>query len=161
MKTIFNNIFNKSNNNSNISNEVSNSFNNVVSETTTTSNNSENFNSILQEIKQLEALQKDEKPQRKTVNLPEKYLKSHLHPFDAQRRCFYRGIILRVLYKVYEEIRREGKENSKPTCDPNFESWLKTDQAKYTYVYLDSYKGTAPNLYNELLKKYCFEDENV
>lgn len=115
---------------------------------------------ILKEIKKLEALQKDEKPQRKTVNLPEKYLKSHLHPYVAQTRCFYRGIILRILYKLYEELRTSGKEIAKSTCDPNFESWLKTDQAKYTYVSVDGYEDTAPNLYNKLHKKYFAADEN-
>lgn len=161
MKTIFNNIFNKSNNNSNISNNSDNAVSETANVSTTNPEELKYKDNIAEsvygpgyktlcEIKRLEALQKDEKPQRKTVNLPEKYINSSLHPYDAQRRCFYRGLVLRLLYKIYEEERRAGKEISKPTCDPNFESWLKSAEGRWTYISYENYKGTPDALYKEL-----------
>lgn len=117
------------------------------------------------EIKRLEALQKDEKPQRKTVNLPDKYINSHLHPYDAQRRCFYRGIILRILYKIYEEERRSEK-CKRPTCDKNFNDILDPhNNINYTYISYEDYKGSPLTIYKNLhdfqyVEKY-YKKENA
>jgi len=115
------------------------------------------------EIKRLEALQKDEKPQRKTVNLPNKYINSHLHPYTAQQRCFYRGIILRILYKIYEEERRSEK-CKRPTCDKNFNDILDPNNIiNYTYISYEDYSGSPLTIYKNLhdfryVEKYYKKD---
>jgi hypothetical protein len=70
-------------------------------------------------IKELNKEQKADKLQRKTVHLPENFVRTK-EPWDAADDVLSRREKLRMLYKIYE-IWREKEDR---TGDPNFQTWL-------------------------------------
>lgn len=85
-------------------------------------------------IKELNAEQKADKLQRKTVHVPEDFVRTK-SSWEATEDVRSRKETLRMLYRIYE-IWRE-KETS---ADPNFDSWLKDEwgrERRYNDLFQD------------------------
>lgn len=104
---------------------------------------------LLQEIKSLNELQKSEKLQRKTVNFPEN-VKRTVDPETAQYNCFERKKLLRIMYKVYADIKNR---QNKQIGDPNFEQWAKSYESYVTYGE-NKFSRSAKKVYEEIFEKY-------
>ena len=100
--------------------------------------------SLKNRIKELNAEQKTDKIQRKTVHVPEGFKRTKSAK-DAAMDVADRKVDLRMLYKIYE-IWRE-KET---TADPNFHNWIISNWG---------YGSRFENLKSELWDKYTKTSE--